>query len=134
MDFPEFWNSVKWRVVKRAEDLWLNLSSGEERRIGTKTVYEKIVRAEESNEKVLEINLFNRGAIAHIWFPDVVRKPRLVYSRIMKDGKWVYGPIGETVSLDGLSRKKPDGRWQFCGIRVSLMVGLDNEVGVSVYK
>jgi len=131
MDFPEFWDSNKWRVIKRGANLWLALHTGEEKRIGTKTVSEKIASP---REKVLEINIFNRGSVGQMWFPDAVSSPRLVYSRILKNEKWVYGPKGEPISLDILWSEAVEGRRKFWGVRLELKVSENQTAAVNISK
>lgn len=126
--FPEFWNQVHWRVAKNREDLWLKLSSGEEKKIGSRTVYE---REKDRKEKVLEINLFDRGAVGHIWFPDAVNAPGHIYSRLLKNGAWVYGLPGESIDLRGLRQVASN---KFVGVRMSLKIAPEGIAEVDILK
>ena len=127
MEFPkEFWDKAHWKIIKNGEDLWLPLSTGEEKRIGLRTVYEKI---KDPRQKILEVNVFQKGVVAQMWFPDYKNSPKVFYSRILKDGKWVYGIFNAPVELEGL---RVDGK--FCGVRVSLRIAEDKIEIVNILK
>jgi len=130
MNFPKYWDPIKWRVLKRGMNLWLELSTGEEKWIGITAIYQKIA---DPNEQILEINIYNRGATGQIWFPDVVNSPRLVYSRILKGKEWVYGSEGQPICLDGLWRSRRCGRRRFWGVRMKLKIS-ENQIIIDIPK
>lgn len=130
MEFPRVWVQSEWKILKDKEDYWLKLSSGDRKLVGLKTVYQKVGAGGE-NEKVLELNFFKKGAVVQLWFfgPNKEKEIR-IQSRIMKDGKWIYGMPDKKVTLEALV----SGDLRLRGVRVQLQVEPGKIVTVDFYK
>jgi hypothetical protein len=128
MQFPQVWDQNRWRILKSGVDYWFITESRDRKLIGTKTVYETIGLPPERTEMVLELNLFQRGAVIQMWFRNK-KKPELVKSRIMKGGNWIEGLNQSPVQLSGLTVKG-----EFVGVLVELKVAPDKTEAIDVYK
>lgn len=130
MEFPKVWERSKWRIPEDQNSInyWHEFKNGDRRIIALKTVYKRIGRKDEA---VLEFNILDRGAAIQMWFSGVGGKNEKAQSRIMKNGRWVYGAPNEKVSIDGLISVK-SGR--FRGIRVQLKSVSGEIITADIYK
>lgn len=129
MEFPRVWVQNEWKIVKDKEDYWFKLQSGDRKLVGLKTVYQKVGVGGE-NEKVLELNFFKRGVVIQMWFFGLDKGNAVqIQSRIMEDGKWVYGLKNEQVHLIALI----SGDFQLRGVRIELRTEF-KDVTIDIYK
>ncbi len=130
MEFPKVWDRSKWRIPKDKNRViyWHQFQDGDRNIIGLKTIYKKIG---EKGEAVLELNLLDKGAAIQMWFSGVGSKNQKVQSRIMKNGRWVYGALNEKVAIDGLVKI-----WgtKFIGMRIQLKNVYGEIVMADIYK
>lgn len=93
MVFPIIDNRSEWKIAIDNEDYFLVSSKKDRVGIGKKTIYEKLVEEGRIAEKVLELNLFERGGIIQTWFRWNGKDKTVIQSRILKNGQWVYGLV-----------------------------------------
>jgi len=127
--FPEVWNSSKWEIVKNREDYWLKLSNGDRKLAGHKTIYRKIGQKDEA---VLEINLFNRGAVIQVWFQELDSSNEKIQSRIMKNHCWAYGAMNKKVAIEALVSGVDNE--VFWGVRIMLKTDSGKIATEDIYK
>jgi hypothetical protein len=127
MKFPQVSDRNLWKVAKR-EDYWITLKSGDKQMVGIKVVYSALGKIGNKAERVLELNFFRKGAIIQMWFRND-EKPELVQSRIMKCGKWIFGPKGVPVDIDALVAEG-----EFVGVRVEMKNDSDKVERVDIFK
>ena len=114
MEFPKVCNRNKWKILKDNENHWLEFDDRDRKLVGLRTVYERI--GSNGDEKVLELNLFKRGAVVQMWFRGLIKNSARIQSRMMKYGQWVYGAPNEKVVL--IEQIAPGDR--FVGIKINL--------------
>ena len=114
MEFPKVYNRNKWKILKDNENHWLEFDDRDRKLVGLRTVYERI--GSNGDEKVLELNLFKRGAVVQMWFRGLIKNSARIQSRMMKYGQWVYGAPNEKVVL--IEQIAPGDR--FVGIKINL--------------
>ncbi|GEM_PF-2548537 len=129
MEFPKVWDKKHWRIVKNQEDYWIELKNKDKKLVGTKTVYESIGGI--GNGKILELNFFKKGAAVQMWFTDIGGgMTDFLFSRVMQNGKWVYGMPNKKVTLEALV----SGDLKLKGIRAQLEIKPKEIIKVDFYK
>ncbi len=127
MVFPRVSDQNLWKVVKR-EDYYMTLASGDRKAAGVKVVYKALGKIGKKTERVLELKFFRKSPAIQMWFRGD-EKPELIRSRIMKEGKWVFGMEKAPVAIDALL-----SGGEFIGVRIEMKVDSGKTERVDIYK
>ena len=131
MDWPKVHDKSKWKVIKNNEEHWFQTKDKDWYRVGLRTVYQEISSAKKQKvAKVLEINLFGRGAVIQTLFTHTSAKSHITtVSRVLKNGRWLYGLPMKPARLIGLRKQE-----RFIGIRIELVTAPGKIEQVDMYK